>query len=170
MGFLPEMVQNYVSFKDRPMKYEALNNSEESYTPPSGATTTAAKSRIKVSFFLAGLVAALFIFLGSASVISILTPTPKTHAEIEAEEWNYCGRSSKVAMERGCVMEPLFYGWMPPQCSWKEFSDRWPVFEDRTYYEDTNLTMPIPKEDLWAGKHIMIYTRKYVKLLPSWRS
>jgi hypothetical protein len=59
---------------------------------------------------------------------------PKSAAEIEAEDWNYCGRSSKTAMERGCVMEPWFYGWMPPQCVYQELSDTLPVFEDRKYF------------------------------------
>jgi hypothetical protein len=57
-------------------------------------------------------------------------------------------------------MEPLFYGWMPPQCSWKDFSDQWPVFEDRAWYSDKNMTVPIPPEDLWAGRHVHIYTNR----------
>jgi hypothetical protein len=59
---------------------------------------------------------------------------PKTAAQIEAESWKYCGRSSATAMERGCVMEPMFYGWMPPQCVYQELSESLPVFEDRKYY------------------------------------
>ena len=59
---------------------------------------------------------------------------PKTAAEIEAEDWNYCGRSSATAMERGCVMEPWFYGWMPPRCVYPELSSSLPVFEDRDYF------------------------------------
>ncbi|KAF2035099.1 hypothetical protein EK21DRAFT_41515, partial [Setomelanomma holmii] len=81
--------------------------------------------------------------------------------DFEDTEWNYCSRSSKVAMERGCIMEPLFYGWMPRQCSWREFSDQWPVFEDRQWYSDVNMTIPIPVEDLWAGRYVHIYTSKY---------
>ncbi|KAK3315705.1 hypothetical protein B0H66DRAFT_518300 [Apodospora peruviana] len=87
---------------------------------------------------------------------------PKTADEIEAEEWNHCGRSSKVAMERGCVMEPLFYGWMPPQCVFQELSYAYPVFEDREWFSDENLTVPIASpEKLWKGEFVKIYTHKY---------
>jgi len=162
MGFIAERLQNSLPFKDQPTKYEALQDSESDHSPSTRPALPAAQNRIKVSYFLAGLTAAFIVFILSASTISILKPSPKTAAEIEAEDWNHCGRSSKVAMERGCVMEPLFYGWMPPQCSWKEFSDRWPVFQDRAWYSDFNLTIPVPEEDLWVGKHPHIYTNKYV--------
>jgi hypothetical protein len=163
MGFIPEAIYNYVPFKDHPTSYSALENGESTHpTLPHPKSAKVSKSYTRVYSFFTGLLAAFLIFLLSISIVNIFTPTPKTAPEIEAEEWNYCGRSSKVAMERGCVMEPLFYGWMPPQCSWKEFSDRWPVFEDRTWYLDENMTVPIPIEDLWTGKHVHIYTSKYV--------
>ncbi|PMD45849.1 hypothetical protein L207DRAFT_400627, partial [Hyaloscypha variabilis F] len=77
------------------------------------------------------------------------------------EDWNHCGRPSKVAIEKGCIMEPLFYGWMPSQCVFKELSDRFPVFEDRTWYTDPDLSIPIPPEELWRGEHDPIYTKRY---------
>lgn len=50
------------------------------------------------------------------------------------EDWNHCGRSSAEAVRRGCVMEPLFYGWMPKQCVYQKLTDRYPVFEDRKWF------------------------------------
>jgi hypothetical protein len=57
------------------------------------------------------------------------------------EEWNHCGRSSAEAVRRGCVMEPLFYGWMPSQCVYQELSDRYPVFEDRKWFLEQDMVV-----------------------------
>lgn len=75
------------------------------------------------------------VVLGAIAISIYRTVSiPKSAAEIEAEDWNYCGRSSATAIERGCVMEPMFYGWMPPQCVYQELTASLPVFEDRKYY------------------------------------
>ncbi|UKZ65763.1 uncharacterized protein TrAtP1_006956 [Trichoderma atroviride] len=57
------------------------------------------------------------------------------------EEWNHCGRSSVEAVRRGCVMEPLFYGWMPKQCVYQKLSDRYPVFEDRKWFLEQDMVV-----------------------------
>jgi hypothetical protein len=160
MALLKTTLREFSPFKDRPSNYESLQHrdSDDSSTPRPITFTSDARNR--ACCFTAGLLAAVLVFILSLSAIHVLTPSPRTAAEREAEDWNYCGRSSTIAMERGCVMEPLFYGWMPPQCSWKEFSDKWPVFEDRKWYSDMNMTIPIPPEDLWAGRHVHIYTSR----------
>jgi hypothetical protein len=84
--------------------------------------------------------------------------TKKTAEQIEAEDWNYCGRSSDAARARGCVMEPMFYGWMPARCVFRELTDSLPVFEDRTYYSDENMTQKLLPEQLWAGEYKIVYT------------
>ncbi|EFW99771.1 hypothetical protein CMQ_89 [Grosmannia clavigera kw1407] len=89
-----------------------------------------------------------------------LATSPKSSADIEAEEWNHCGRSSAVAKARGCVMEPMFYGWMPPQCVYDELTKQYPVFEDRKYYSDPNLTEELGPGQLWAGEHSVVYTSR----------
>ncbi|KAF2790400.1 hypothetical protein K505DRAFT_251253 [Melanomma pulvis-pyrius CBS 109.77] len=91
----------------------------------------------------------------------MLKPRSRTFQEIEDDEWNHCGRSSQHAMDKGCVMEPLFYGWMPSKCVFPELTDQFPVFEDRTWYQDENLTQVIAPEDLYRGKHNIIWTEKY---------
>jgi hypothetical protein len=163
MGSLKEAIIEFAARKSYAAKYESVpprDSDDSSTSRPIHIPSSNANNKIYP--FVAGLLAAFVVFVFSLSTISVLTPAPHTAAEREAEEWNYCGRSSRVAMERGCVMEPFFYGWMPPQCSWKELSDQWPVFEDRKWYSDANMTVPISQEDLWSGKHIYIYASKLV--------
>jgi hypothetical protein len=160
MASLKATLTEFSPFKNKPPKYDSLQcyDSDASQSlRPIGFTSSA---RHRACYFTAGLLAAVLFFILSLLAIQIASPSTRTAVEREAEDWNYCGRSSTVAKERGCVMEPLFYGWMPSQCSWKNFSDQWPVFEDRTWYSDKNMTVPILLEDLWAGKNVHIYTNR----------
>lgn len=113
-----------------------------------------------VSFAAGCLVTALLTAVAMLIVRHSELMAAKSAAEIEAEDWNYCGRSSTVAMERGCVMEPLFYGWFPPQCVYPELTAQFPVFEDRTFYADINMTRELRPEQLWAGEFAKIYTKR----------
>ncbi|KAH7321835.1 hypothetical protein BKA65DRAFT_379408, partial [Rhexocercosporidium sp. MPI-PUGE-AT-0058] len=72
-----------------------------------------------------------------------------------------CGATSTEAISLGCVMEPLVYGWMPPQCLFPELTNLYPIFETKVWYTDQNHTEIVPREDLWAGKHYHIYTDRY---------
>jgi hypothetical protein len=146
-------------FKD--VDYQNLQDGESEESLPIVMRTNATL-RSKAKPFIAGLVTMLILVLiPSIATLAMLSPQPaKSAAEIEQEEWNYCGRSSRVAMEKGCVMEPLFYGWMPRQCVFQELTDQFPVFEDREWFADKNMTIPLSPESLWKGEHIMIYTRK----------
>jgi hypothetical protein len=144
------------TFPYKGIQYDSLDTSSESSHTPQLTTF-----RSKLYPFAAGTVSTLILITCVLLTRHLLTLHPQyTHDTVPDEEWNHCGRSSKVAIEKGCVMEPLFYGWMPPQCVFKDFSDRFPVFEDRSWFEDQNLTIPIPSEDLWHGKHVTIYTNK----------
>lgn len=120
--------------------------------------------RSKVWPFATGIITTLVIVL----LVRLASPSSmtqtKTAQEIEGEEWNQCGRSSAVAMSRGCLMEPNFYGWFPARCVFPELSEKYPVFDDRTWYSDVNLTQEISSKDLWEGKHVKIYTKRLVKL------
>jgi hypothetical protein len=132
------------TFPYKGIQYDSLDTSSESSLPPQLTTF-----RSKLYPFAAGTVSTLILITCVLLTRHLLTSHPQyTHDTVPDEEWNHCGRSSKVAIEKGCVMEPLFYG------------DRFPVFEDRSWFEDQNLTIPIPSEDLWHGKHITIYTNK----------
>jgi hypothetical protein len=133
----------------------------EELQPPTQASSHKSKLRPNILFFAFGIATTLILTILYLHFEHHAFPTPKYLPDtIPDEEWNHCGRSSKVAMEKGCIMEPLFYGWMPPQCVYPSLSARFPVFEDRTWYKDRDLSIPIPSEELWNGEHDPIYTRK----------
>ncbi|KAM0485396.1 hypothetical protein ACHAPX_001382 [Trichoderma viride] len=77
------------------------------------------------------------------------------------EDWNHCGRSSAEAVRRGCVMEPLFYGWMPKQCVYQKLTERYPVFEDRKWFLEQAMINEVDAEALWRGDNIKVYTHLY---------
>lgn len=96
-------------------------------------TRTTRWKHFNVLSFTTGVVTSIFLsFIAFYIYRAVFAVKPA--AEIEAEDWNYCGRSSATAMERGCVMEPMFYGWMPPQCVYPELTETLHVFEDRKYF------------------------------------
>lgn len=114
------------------------------------------RKHLNVSSFSAGFAASILltaIALFTYRTLSI----PKTAAEIEAEEWNYCGRSSVIAMERGCVMEPMFYGWMPPQCVYQELTDSLPIFEDRNYFRCVE-KFKLQHKNIWTDDSTVMRT------------
>ncbi|KAN0112198.1 hypothetical protein V8E51_005149 [Hyaloscypha variabilis] len=123
--------------------------------------------RSKTISFTAGIATALLLTLLYLPLRnSLSSPRQYIPDTVPDEDWNHCGRSSKVAIEKGCIMEPLFYGWMPSQCVFKELSDRFPVFEDRPWYTDPDLSIPIPPEELWRGEHDPIYTKRFAPFSP----
>jgi hypothetical protein len=146
------------------IKYEALSGDASSDTSSDDAhgqlkSKVRSRKHIGILCFSSGCLTAIIIvaitFLAGRTLLA-----PKTAEQLEAEDWNNCGRNSKVAIARGCVIEPLFYGFMPARCVFRELSDQFPVFEDRTYYTDANMTQPVTQEELWSGKHNVIYTSK----------
>lgn len=160
MAALKAALMEFSPFKNKSLKYESLHTSDSDDASSLRPIAFPSTTRHRACYFTAGLLSAALVFILSFTATKISSPSPRTAADREAEDWNSCGRSSTVAKERGCVMEPLFYGWMPSQCSWKNFSDQWPIFEDRAWYSDKNMTVPISSEDLWAGSHVHIYTNR----------
>jgi hypothetical protein len=144
-------------YKD--VKYASLD--EQELETPSLQLSPPSTLRTKIWAFTFGVATTVLIailILLSTRVASKPRYIPDT---VPDDDWNHCGRSSKVAIEKGCKMEPLFYGWMPAQCVFSDLTDQFPVFEDRTWYQDRNMTITVPPEDLWAGKHAVIYTKRY---------
>ena len=138
------------------IRYERLPN------PPGRSPPLIQRNRSTLLAFGAGCVVTAVLAAIAAFIFYLTVPytAAKSAAEIEAEDWNYCGRSSAVAKARGCVMEPLFYGWMPPQCVYSELTNKHRVFDDRRFYRDKNMTQELRSEELWEGKHVMIYTKR----------
>lgn len=155
MNFLKESTLANDRFKD--VEYATLDGSETSL--PS-STRGRSLFNARTWNILSGAVSTLLLLLAGALIMRILTPSPKTAQQLEDEEWNHCGRSSSLAIERGCVMEPFFYGWMPPRCVFPELSEQYPVFSNRKWYKHENKTVELPEDDLWKGKHKFIYTEK----------
>ncbi|RYO88666.1 hypothetical protein DL762_003592 [Monosporascus cannonballus] len=82
---------------------------------------------------------------------------------MEAEEWKLLRVVQHVAGARGCVMELMFYGWMPPGCVFVRLIQSLAVFEDRKYYSDENMTQALRPEQLWAAEYnIIINTSRYL--------
>ena len=76
-----------------------------------------------------------------------------------------CGNSSAEAIARGCRMEAMFYGWIPPECYYEEVSSHYDPFTSLKWYsaphaEDENLVDPA---DLWAGTNRRVWATTYHK-------
>ncbi|KAB5526286.1 hypothetical protein GE09DRAFT_1064898 [Coniochaeta sp. 2T2.1] len=145
------------------VKYEALSGDASSETS-SDETLSQLKSLRRqkhwsVLSFSTGCLTTILI-VSIAFFIHRHVTTPKTAEQLEAEDWNYCGRSVESARARGCVMEPMFYGFMPKKCHFPDLSSQFPVFEDRPYYSDDNMTQLVTPQEMWDGKYPVVYTPK----------
>ena len=72
-----------------------------------------------------------------------------------------CGETNEEAIARGCVMEPMLYGWMPKECYFEKLSRQYTPFEDREWFTGSDYQERVPPEDIWAGKHKQIYAHQY---------
>ena len=87
-----------------------------------------------------------------------------------------CGRTSSEARARGCVLEPMIYGWIAPECQYPDVTKANDPWEDWQWYRDENMTQPLSREqldraealDLWtnrAGYHLQHCLFLYRKLM-----
>lgn len=145
-------------------KYEALTD-DASSEASTDATLTQFKSNIQrrrhfsILSFSTGCLTAI-VLVAVAFLLRRVLLAPKTAEQLEAESWNDCGRSVEAAKAKGCVMEPMFYGFMPSRCVFPELTRQSPVFEDRPYYSDENMTQLVTAEELWNGRYSVVYTAK----------
>lgn len=72
-----------------------------------------------------------------------------------------CGTTSDEARARGCVMEPMVYGWMPKECYYSDLSSEYNPYEDRAWYTTETFDERVSSEELWAGKREHVYTHQY---------
>jgi len=155
MGLFSEPLSSLKLYNDA--RYHSIDNTDDDKEVPRNEPNN---KRFHLYAFAAGLSAAAVFAILVFGVTHLLQPRSRTFQEIEDDEWNHCGRSSKIAMAKGCVMEPLFYGWMPSKCVFPELTDQFPVFEDRHWYSDANMTQLIAPKDLYVGKHKLIWTQR----------
>lgn len=143
------------AFKD--VEYETLTDEDANITPSARRRWRWNLASFGVGCVLAALITSI-LFLTAKSLHH-----PKTAEEIEAQEseWNYCGHSSREAMELGCVMDPPLNSWMPPQCYFHELTSSLPpIFENRQYFSDVNMTQEITVEQLYNGEFSSVYTMR----------
>ena len=82
-------------------------------------------------------------------------PAPMPTASLD------CGNTSAEAMAKGCRIEPMMYGWVPPECFYDDLSDQYHVYTDRKWYEDRNLQHEVEPSRMLAGELPMVYTTGY---------
>lgn len=103
-------------------------------------------------------IALIYLIVGSVIGASLvfLAKTVKPHPKILT-----CGTTSDEARARGCIMEPMVYGWMPKECYYSDLSSEYNPYEDREWYTTPTFEELVPSEELWAGKRDMVYTHQY---------
>jgi hypothetical protein len=106
----------------------------------------------KMSVALICLVAGTIIGVATISLARALTPQPQILT---------CGTTSEEARARGCVMEPMVYGWMPKECYYDDLSSEYHPYEDREWYTTDKFEERVTPEELWAGTREHVYTHKY---------
>ena len=94
------------------------------------------------------------VFVGAA--IILLSKALKPPPEIIT-----CGTTSEEAQARGCIMEPMVYGWMPKECYYADLTSEYNPFEDREWYTTNKFEERVTPEELWAGARKHVYTHMY---------
>jgi hypothetical protein len=137
------------------VKYEALSSSTSTAAPQPKRVTP-----YSIIIACGATCITTIAVIAAAILLRQATLAPKSAAALEAESWNYCGRSSAEAIRRGCVLEPMLYGWMPSRCVYDELTTAYPIFDDRKWYYDSNLTQEIAPEILKSGNITRIYAHR----------
>ena len=106
------------------------------------------------------------LFMLSLALIAITVPMAvflSTPRVLERGPITDCGSTNEEAISRGCFMEPMLYGWVPPACYFANLSSQYQPFTDRDWYSDPHFASDskIAPEDIWAGKHVHIFVHRY---------
>ncbi|KAF4636690.1 hypothetical protein G7Y89_g1377 [Cudoniella acicularis] len=82
-----------------------------------------------------------------------------------------CGNSVAEAKAKGCVFEPMEYGWTPKQCFYQELSDMYDPMGDRPWFYGPDWKEQVPTERLRQGEEPELFTPDYhaEHCLYSWR-
>jgi len=117
----------------------------------------------KWTFFLSGLiVSAVLSSTGSYLLFSHPAAKPSGLEPVTIEPLT-CGTTNEEAIARGCILEPMVYGWMPAPCYFPELSSQYNPFEDRDWYTSRSYREEdkILARDIYAAKYKHIFTRQY---------
>lgn len=69
-----------------------------------------------------------------------------------------CGHSSASALAAGCVMEPLTYAWMSPECLYPAVTALHTPFADYQWFRHENMTDVLSEEQIMRGEVLQIWT------------
>lgn len=135
-------------------RYEEVPSSEDSPAPYPSRTWPSIPKLILYTLL------ALLAGAGTATT-SILLRAHIRHTS--GPELYTCGSSTAEARARGCVMEPMVYGWMPAPCYISDLSAEYTPFEDRAWYTSSRYldSERIRVADLWDGVHEHIFAPQY---------
>jgi hypothetical protein len=140
----------------KPPSYQRLPEDFNAQTYPS---TLASAKLSRWKLFLTGfLLAAIIVSAGACIIVTSIKS-----AKSETIDTLTCGTTNEEALVRGCIMEPMVYGWMPEPCYFPELSSQYAPFEDRDWYTSREYLEEekILPTDIWAGKYKNIFTRQY---------
>ncbi|CAD6452029.1 8cc49e07-1eec-41e6-800a-5c1107dae2e3 [Sclerotinia trifoliorum] len=132
------------------VQYDQLPLEEDSIPPEKQKTISTGRRLVY------GLVCAVLMVL-----TTIGTFWAWSHRHPNLPQYLDCGSTTEEALAKGCVMEPMIYGWVPQECYFPELSKQYSPFEDRKWYTDATYSVQIPPADLWAGKRKHVFTHMY---------
>ncbi|KAK4502965.1 hypothetical protein PRZ48_006392 [Zasmidium cellare] len=69
-----------------------------------------------------------------------------------------CGHSSRTALAAGCIMEPLTYAWMSPECLYPAVTSLHTPFSDFHWFRHENMTDPLTETQIMRGEVLQIWT------------
>jgi len=99
--------------RSTPPSYQQLPEDFDAQTYSS--TPRSSKSKRCKMFLSSFLVAAVIVSAGVYFVI-----TSFRAAKLKSVDMLTCGTTNEEAISRGCIMEPMVYGWMPEPCYFPE--------------------------------------------------
>lgn len=72
-----------------------------------------------------------------------------------------CGETSAEARANGCQYEPMMRGWIPDDCFTPEPAAEYAPFDDRLWFYDENLTLPMSPDVLRNGDDVTAWTKTF---------
>ncbi|RAL66488.1 hypothetical protein DID88_006178 [Monilinia fructigena] len=133
------MGKESVTMKSKGAQYGQLPLDEDINPPEKRKTTLITQSLIH------GILCALLMVI-IITVISTTCLWPHKHPHLP--QTIDCGNTTEEALSKGCIMEPMIYGWIPQECYFADLSAQYSPFEDRRWYTDATYSTVIAPADL----------------------
>jgi hypothetical protein len=104
----------------------------------------------------------ILLVTGAASIFLSLTTYCLLSLNLRQPSISNCGHSAAEARANGCHYEPMLASWIPTECYEPEPRDEYAPYDDRAWFWDYNMTIPMVGEDLERkrrGDDITGYTK-----------